>query len=56
MIANVVTRARVMDGAMLAAMLAAVPPAPCSPIITPSPRGEAAPAGISVTICTRRRR
>jgi hypothetical protein len=29
-----------------------VPPAPCSPIITPSPRGEATPAGISVTICT----
>ena len=42
--ANVVTRARVMDGAMVAAMLAALPPAPCSPIITPSPRGVA-PAG-----------
>ena len=40
---------------MVAAMLAALPPAPCSPIITPSPRGVP-PAGISVTICTRRRR
>jgi hypothetical protein len=56
MTANRLTRALLIARAIPGARVAGLPPDPCSAMTTPSPAGEAAAAGISVTICTSRRR
>ena len=50
------TRALLIARASTGARVAGLPPDPCSAMTTPSPAGEAAAAGVSVTICTSRRR